>query len=66
MRDLRSRLPVAPLLEEGFEALELVSRESELAGDLLHLNAKEGKTRRRTLALVFRDWYAQLATRPVE
>ena len=42
-------------MEEGFEALELVGRESELAGDCLHLNAEEGKTRRRALALVLHD-----------
>jgi hypothetical protein len=61
-----ARLPVAPLLEEGFKALELVGRESELAGDRVHLDAEEGKACRRALALVLREWYAQLGARTVE
>ena len=39
-----ARLLVAPLLEEGVEAIELVGWEPELAGDRVHLNAEEGKT----------------------
>ena len=59
-------LSVAPLQEEGFEALELVGRESELAGDRVHLNAEEGKTCRQALALVLCNGYAQLGARTVK
>jgi hypothetical protein len=40
-----ARLPVVPLLEEGFQVTGL-GGESELAGHHVHLNVEEGKTGR--------------------